>query len=412
MVVTLQQAAASTSPVDVIAIVTNQSIQSDRTHVLVMDASVAPRNVRIAMYGADCHGLIDVNVGDVLKFHDLQLVSTRDSDVLYDFKRATTYETDQPAWVRLTDRGSCMDRNENNDAAQALQLINWYNETNPLTVESLPCRRRQLQEIQTVGLISHVQVRVIAVEAAPVRQRLFRKRKRLTSAPTWMIATLLDDHGDVASLVDCQGWQVALKDAMTRGELVQISHVRSIPSADEGDSSVSLTPTASTAIVNCPTFGNLQKKLPQTTQTQELSILSPNRVMMTIRASVDRIYIPELCTELERKHFLSPSAFAAIMVNQETKSFRAILLTLNETQVWASSEIVQVLCGSVEAKDVSLHVTTRRNVLELIRGLLDDGVELQWTVEKEAGEDYRVSSVSLPDFLIFNTLRQMALTGK
>jgi hypothetical protein len=109
---------------------------------------------------------------------------------------------------------------------------------------------------------------------------------------------------------------------------------------------------------------------------------------------------------LERKHFLSPSAFAAIMVNQETQSFRTMLLTLNETQVWASAEIVQVLCGSVEAKEVSLHVNTRRNVMELIRGLLDDNVELQWTVEKEAAEDFRVSSVSLPDFLIFDATRE------
>ena len=407
MVVTLKQAAASISPVDVIAIVTNQSIQSDhRAHVIVIDASVAPRNVRIAMYGTDCHGLIDVNVGDVLKFHNLQLVSIRDADVMYDFKRATIHETDQPAWVRLADRGSCIDRNDDNDAAQVLQLLNWYNETNLLTVESLPCQRRQLQEIHTVGLISHVLVRVIAVEAAPVRQRLYRKRKRLASAHTWIIATLLDDHGDVASLVDCQRWQVALKDVMTHGQRVQISHVRSIPSADEVDSSVSLTPTASTTIVNYSTVGNLQKKPPQATQTQELSILSPKRAMMTFRSSVNCIHVPELCTVLERKHFLSPSAFAAIMVNQETQSFRTMLLTLNETQVWASAEIVQVLCGSVEAKEVSLHVNTRRNVMELIRGLLDDNVELQWTVEKEAAEDFRVSSVSLPDFLIFDATRE------
>lgn len=394
---TIQQAVAegATTATGVIAIVTNLSFHpNNRAHVLIMDESCAPRNARITLYGNDCKGIANsVQSGDVVRFNELCLVSssTRDLDVQHNFKRASICETDQPTWERMSEKGCCMVTDRVNDeevnSSRVKELLLWYNQRKNLPVQSLPCRRRRLHEIQAVGLISHVQVRVIAVEAASVRHQRTKIRKCLM--PTASIATLLDDDGDVASLVDCQGFQVALINALKARQRVQISSVRSIQ-PDEGDSSVLLAPTYFTTIVNCPSEKKWKARI---IQTQEFSTLHSPPVIRTFSATVESIWIPDLNTYLERKHFLSPNAFAAILVNQETLTFRSVMLTLKETRVWASSDVVKLVCGSVEAKDVLLHFTTRRNVLELIQGLLEEDIELLWTVEKNAGEEYHVTNV-------------------
>lgn len=54
-----------------------------------------------------------------------------------------------------------------------------------------------------------------------------------------------------------------------------------------------------------------------------------------------------------------------------------------------------MLCGSVEPNEICHHFTTRRHVFELIRGFLDEAIELQLTLEKLPVEEEQVTRVSL-----------------
>lgn len=214
-----------------------------------MEETAFPRNVLVPLAGNDCRGLTTLSVGDMVQFHILQLVSssTRDLDVRYNFKRAATCESNQHTWVKSSNGRFCMESgllNYEPDSGRAAELLSWYNQKTHTCLESIPYQRRQLQEIQSEALISHMMVRVITLDAYSDR-RINTKWK--CGVTTTMIAKLLDNRRDVTSLLDCQGWQAMLKNALKNGDRVQISHVQSIVSND-GASFVSMVRTHSMTI--------------------------------------------------------------------------------------------------------------------------------------------------------------------
>jgi hypothetical protein len=136
------------------------------------------------------------------------------------------------------------------------------------------------------------------------------------------------------------------------------------------------------------------------TQTQLLSTLSSQRVVRIITAVIACIHIPKLDPDVERKHFLSPSAFALLLVNHETQSFRPIRLNLLSKEregfgASANSSVVKMLCGRVEPNVIRYHFTTCRHVFELIHGFLDEAIELQGALEKLPMERDHVTRVLL-----------------
>ena len=142
-------------------------------------------------------------------------------------------------------------------------------------------------------------VRMIAFDASS-DQRANTKWK-CGVPPTHMTATLLDDPGDVILILDCQGWKISLKSVLKKWDRVQMSHVQSIASCD-GASSVSLATTQSTTVVACPREDQTQHKI----QTQVLSMISSQRFIRIFTAVITCIHIPELNTDVARKHFPSP----------------------------------------------------------------------------------------------------------
>ena len=198
-------------------------------------------------------------------------------------------------------------------------------------MEAIPHRRRQLQEIQTAGLISPKMVRMIAIDASS-DQRANTKWK-CGVATTHVIATSLDDHGGVSSLLICQGWKISLKSALKNGDRVQ-----SIALCD-GAASVSLMTTQSTTVVACPREDQTQHNY---IQTQALAMLSSQRFIRIFSAVLTCIHIPELNTDVTPKHFLSPSSFALLSVNHGTQSFRPIRLNLLQKE----KEVIRAFASS------------------------------------------------------------------
>ena len=107
--------------------------------------------MRISLVGKDCRGLQNLNAGDIVHLHTLQLVSssTRDLDVQYNFKRAAMCESNQPTWLRIIHGRGCMESdfvNYETHSGRAAEFMSWYNQKNQQILEAIPYRRRQLQE--------------------------------------------------------------------------------------------------------------------------------------------------------------------------------------------------------------------------------------------------------------------------
>ena len=159
-----------------IVVVTKIAVDAvnSKAQVLIADDSI-PENAyaRVSLSGSDTvtTSLAKVCAGDVLSFHGFQ-VTIHDSSkfpLVADFQ--SSWQEPGAGWTRLyaSKIGGPVSCAQERDATKRVEsLIYWcsrskFNDSIP----SLPaCRRRRLSELHTIGMTSHVVVKVTSIDTA------------------------------------------------------------------------------------------------------------------------------------------------------------------------------------------------------------------------------------------------------
>jgi hypothetical protein len=274
------------------------------------------------------------------------------------------------------------------------ELVVWftaskYNDSIP----ALPRRRRHLKELDTPGIVCHVVARIASFDTAagePPKRRGSTFVKKTTFA-------VLSDGNEVMPFMDCGKYEIVLKDALISGQEVLLNNVVS-SLAGTANHDIVLKPTNSTSVV--PVLTATDRKLPARHAPPDCLTLTqeelPGTCTQTITSPLRDIFIDELGISLgDGKHFLSPIGFISTIID-DNRRYRQATLTLDGIVVKADSSTMQTLCGSVEAASMWTHTNLRRYVMELIRALLEDEVNLSWSLEQQHDKSYQVTKCVLP----------------
>lgn len=300
-------------------------------------------------------------------------------------------------------------------------LAKWFSQQQkPPSIPSIHSRsvkRRRLSEISTAGLVSHVAVQILSCDHSSVDAVQYKKRKRFKScadhAPC--IVAMLSDGSrdeDVMALHDCKlSWEVPLKRFMSEKERVRITNLQSVVS----NGHVVLVPTLESLVIrignethnsgNNFTSGHSSELASQMETQQPLVPLHEQDTVSVVSPLVD-VYVDSLDVSLgEGEHWSTPQDLCSVLIDSGEKKgplrYRPGTLTLKDSSglfaVRADHSIVETLCGSLEAELVIQREDLCTHMLELLRGLLEEAVPLEWTLtRKSARESYTVVSVRLP----------------
>jgi hypothetical protein len=379
---------------DIIAAVVRISIDAvqARAQLLMADQSI-PFNAyaRVSLRGASVSSLADVSVGNVLRFNGLVMTNHESvrSPLVGDF-RSSWQDT---GWTRLYQQATTT--RVHHDRIQ--ELIDWfsaskYNDSIP----ALPRRRRRLSELDTPGIVCHVVARIASFDTAAGEPQTRKRSQAFAKKTTFAV---LSDGNEVMPFMNCDKYETILKTAMSRGQEVLLTNVVS-SLAGTGANHVVLKPTNTTSVVPmCLTDTN--RNLPARHAPPDCLTLTqeevPGTYTQTISSPLRDIYIDELGISLGAgKHFLSPIGFISTIIDNNNRRYRQATLTLDGIVVKADSSTMQALCGSVEAASMWTHTSLRRYVMELIRALLDDEVNLSWSLEQQRDNSYQVTKCVLP----------------
>ena len=403
---------------NLIVVVTKISVDAvnSKAQVLIADDSI-PENsyARVSLSGSDTvtSTLAKVCVGDVLSFHGFQ-VTRHDSSKLplvADFQ--SSWQEPGAGWTRLFARktgGPVSSAGERDAAKRVESLVDWCSRSKfHNSIPSLPCRRRRLSELHAVGVTSHVVVQVASIDtaaAAPTdcmsasrkkRKRWLPLKKRQTT-----IAVLSDGDEVMPFLLDCANHEaaLALKEAIQSGTKILLTHVvTGIANDDMLDDNIVLRPTESTTVIPMLNDGTSSSKRPNSDSTQPCISLTqdmPGATTQTLSSPLRDVYIDELGISLgDGKRFVSPNGFVSTLIDSASGNYRAATLTLDGVVVKANAKVIQTLCGSIDAATLLNHSRLKTHVTDLMRGLLEEQVDLTWTIEQQ-GDVYHVQKCFLP----------------
>lgn len=400
-----------------IAVVTKISVDAvnSKAQMLIADDSI-PENsyARLSLSGSDTvtTSLAKVCAGDVFSFHGFQ-VTRHDSSkfpLVADFQ--SSWQEPGAGWTQLyaSKIGGPVSCAQDRDAAKRVEsLIDWcsrskFNDSIP----SLPaCRRRRLSELHTVGMTSHVVVKVTSIDTADAPADCMsasrKKRKRwLPLKKHQTTIAVLSDGDDVMPFLECSTHETALKEAIQSGTTVLLTHVVTGKTNDDKmEENIALRPTECTTVIPMLNDGMSSSKRPNTDSTQPFISLTqdmPGSTIQSLSSPLRDIYIDELGVSLgDGKRFVSPNGFVSTLIDSSASqpSYRAATLTLDGVVVKADAKVIQTLCGSIDAATLLNHPRLKPYVTDLMRGLLEEQVDLTWTIEQQ-GDVYLVQKCFLP----------------
>lgn len=276
---------------------------------------------------------------------------------------------------------------------QATELIQLSDKIRQaLSLQPLSCRYQCLSEIQLPGMQCHVTVRVldchpILHSSTAVQQRYHKKH----GSPTQQVYATLSDYKDtVMVLVDCQRLKSQLQEAVQSKHYIRITHLTSRQRHEE----LVLACTLSTKILSCdnPPFPrDTDCSTPNNTTIDNLQV---------VMASIESIFMDDLNQALDQRHFSSPAALCHALIQATPTTFRCAKLTLSvpntaKRVVMVDAHIMQNLCGSVEAHSILHHAETRRTVLELLQGLLQEETRLKFVIQKDTQQVIKVELMTV-----------------
>ena len=348
------------------------------------------------------------------------------------------------------------------DATYLESLVAWYKSSEfcvkTTTLPPLTCQYRSLSELQSCqGVVSHVVATVLQVEtdtAANHRLSSMKKKRRRRSSPSGVeappptYATLTDDDGKTVTsffldnrLSEHQRFQKVLSDACDAKQPVRFSSV--VAKTQRADSSrskhdeVLLWPTANTDIALATERELEQRAIHQRNEATQgatqaswalsLSQHQSNARQLEIRSPLLDIRVNGVSLVRNQARYLqdNPSELHSFFrSNNDEHCYSTAIVTIKDAGLGrmdakADGTIVQSLCGGVDLEELrndgsSLPAEIGELAFNLLRGLLNEGIELRWVIlestaattndksheeDEEADTEYRVHSVSLPRLL-------------
>lgn len=458
--------------VDVLAVVIRIShpAQEDRTELWMADPSIETRKknsreirAMVTLFGREN---VKLKVGDVIRFNGLSLRRTirkggsnKNSHTQNNTQRtATTYEFVQ-SW-NTTHPGAAVEHTlfvlghasakdsrlmkripetMETHANLVQNLMDWY-PTSSCAAQSKerlstpPCQRRTLEEVTaSLGVIGHVEVNILSLEASIAEKKSpAKKRKRASNAPkTYHMVTVSDTIGGnpVLFVHSIHSLVAVLQKALADNHLVILHNVvcrkgRDIPSwfthqHYRNDETVLLA-TPTTYAVPVPATSELLTSKVQTHamgQSQTQPFLSATQHSQHPTGTEEPVaslvleaplYAMEFdATKLRKDHSVWTSREKVMILLLErgedgAVSYRNAILYLNHesvrnAKVHANTSALQELCCGLEASELQQHPKYQNHVIAFLRGLLEDKVVLRWKLCRDSGQDgaYNVETVTL-----------------
>lgn len=340
------------------------------------------------------------------------------------------------------------------------ELISWYRSSeyfgHSASLQPLPCQRRSLAEFQAcLGVVGHVVAYVIQVEqCGTVAKRGKRKKAQATAAdPTSIFATLTDDDSATLttfyldnSVPEHQRFQKVLQRARDEKRPVRLSRVSAksasrllLQSSNIQNDEILLVPASDSdvALADSDEMDQIVSRLKNApTQTQECmpmaNVAPSGKEVLDRRSPILDITVKgvSLAHQLSAKFFDNmgtessnlyhlfqfPRAGGSFTSSSSLYEYSSATITLRDRElgatafnVEANGTIVKLLCGGLELDEWSPtrcveHGSSpayNRLVLDVLRGLLTESVELWWEIERIVNHSgrtsYRVLGVSLPE---------------
>jgi hypothetical protein len=245
-------------------------------------------------------------------------------------------------------------------------------------------------------MTSHVVAKVVTIDttaAAPCMPASGKKRKRWSPLKKRRATiAVLSDGDEVMAFLDCAMHEVALKQAVQSGGNVLLTHViTGIVNDDKLDENIVLRPTESTTVSPMLNDGMISNKRanPDSSTQQCISLTQdmPGAFTRTLTSPLRDVYIDELGISLgDGKRFVSPNGFVSTLIDTSGSQphYRAATITLDGIIVKADAKIIQTLCGSIDAVTLLSHSRLKRHVTDLMRGFLEEHVDITWTIEQQS----------------------------
>jgi hypothetical protein len=400
-----------------------------KVDVWISDASVASDvRVRVTLYGSTEVARVvqaQVAVGDILRFNKISL-NKINSEQFVEFAYPREGAGPGSEWFRLaridvdhvwinevSTHRVPEDMVTSDDRLN--QLVQWSqknrNGVDKSSLPPLPCRRRDLSEIQSsIGLLSNVKVQVTHYECQRIAQSpTMRKRKRPGSTMSIGFASLTDRSGGVMSFVDTANrFEKVLQDINDSGKLVMLTNLSSTNQND-----IDKRVFRSDEVVLVPTNNSVAILLDETQLSDshdspalfadgtESSFSRRNEVSLVSSVRDISMGGVSIISIMNRRSLDSVPAFLEAILTPEG-GYRWAEIQLEfiyfgqiEHAILTRPEIVQTLFGGIEAFELNGDSTLTLHVSRLVFALMIERVQLRWTIDT-SGEVPNITSVVLP----------------
>ena len=402
----LAQAVADEASTNDILVVVLESCDDSNDRVWIQDASMASRLKLKLPKGAGQRFVY----GDVVRCNDV--VYRRGGCFYHDFQAATTsafwiYRLAHVAGNRATENSQacripyCMVT----DKGEVDALVDWWMQRNPNSnaLPKLPCQYRSLAELQdNVGMESHVVVQRVrqVVVAASEPAATKRKRKRpaavaLPSTTTITFATLSDKDSTTTMTLrlgpgkerfQLDAYRKLLEQAQRDRSAVCLMHVVARRTATN-DSIVELQSTGNTVLqlageATVATQGSTAFVVP-TPPTQANARQRCRCALHDIVMDDDNVSLRSLLLSSNNKAVRLKDVLWSKSGSYYKPASLVLASTMDSvpTTVRADGATVQVLCSGLGRDDDEVLAQ------DVLRGLLLESIELDWTLERSDDDD-------------------------
>lgn len=396
---------------------------ANKVELWITDQSLSPdENACIVLWGSTEVSKVEsqrLQTGDVVRFNGVSLQNPTNGMGENTYYVTYSHEHAGPKWY-------CFHKSDTARTPEAMQTLpqriedlkEHYRETmNGGRLSPLPCRFRTLKELQvSVGLLSNISIRVqqhelVQQQSAPRPTK--KRRLSGTSTSVMGFATVVDASApnDIMTLIDTDNrFAEKLKEARDTQKVLMIQNVFTKKQSEVlGDNcvlgEVVLVPSKNSVVTWDLNNGNHDEmshhSMPSTLETEEqVGCLHNDQKRITALGCLVDIEIAGKLLH-ESKCLESPASFVQGIMTSDQKNYRPVTLHLEDNsngtthEAYAGPEILQTLCGGIEAGELATDKLLQSGVFDLVQAMLREQVQFNWTIQMDC-TPYRIEHVVLP----------------
>mmetsp|Transcript_14303 Transcript_14303/g.33206 ORF Transcript_14303/g.33206 Transcript_14303/m.33206 type:complete len:499 (+) Transcript_14303:226-1722(+) len=394
------------------------------------------------LYGSSEVARIDqeqIKVGDLLRFNRVAL---KDFDGSLQFRFCFHDPEPGVSWFRLGYIDSQGSFNENNvddhcsasripesmrtSKKRIAELVEWYKNNFhrilPLSSENLPSRRRHLSEIEfTSGILSNVRVKVVKVRSEYVavanrNAKLGQKKKRSKMLSSVTFAIFTDESGTSMPFIDTSGrFLPKLRSAQNDNDTtfliitnVYTEYQSNLRGLETSTNEIVLVPTVASSgvLVVVPDIKNSNSVNANPSGTSDIDAMPMHEPSQhfssrekTVISRMMDVTVNGISLKKTQSVFATASKYLQTILASNDRFFRTAMVDLetkccygkvSSSTIEATPDVLKTLCGSLDVDELSSDETLRSYSMGFLRGLINEGVVLEWRLVEDEDKNLTI----------------------